>query len=112
MTKLRPEARGEDRARDGFRRLRDQRQEAAQESEDEALRPETDRRCGEQHGDWKGKGGNSLGDLQRSSKQQASQKPTGLGYCPVTGKRELFVVGSREERAQSAGTVISDGTRL
>lgn len=59
MTKLRPEARGEDRARDGFRRLRDQRQEAAQESEDEALRPETDRRCGEQHGDWKGKGGNA-----------------------------------------------------
>lgn len=45
---------------------------------------------GEQHGDWKGGGRNGLEGLQRSRRQQASQNPTGLRYCPVTGKGELY----------------------
>lgn len=105
VTKLRPEA------RDGLRGLWEQRQEAAQENKIEALQPEAGRAARGTARRLEGRGGNGLLDLQ-SSKQQASQKTTGLRYCPVTGKRELSAVGSREERAQSAGTVISDGTRL
>lgn len=45
--------------------------------------------CGEQHGDWKG-----------------IAEPTGIRYCPITGKREESVVGPRD------GTGISAGTRL
>lgn len=111
VTKLRPESREEERARDCLRGLWEQRQEPAQESKDEALRPEAGRAARGTARRLEGRGGNGLVDLQ-SSKQQASQKTTGLRYCPVTGKRELSAVGSREERAQSAGTVISDGTRL
>lgn len=65
-------------------------------------RKQTGRR-GELRGDWKS-GGNSPEGLQRIRKQQASQSPTGLRYCPVTGKRELCVGGSREAEAQSAGS--------
>lgn len=43
MTKLRSESRGEDGAGDGLRRVQDQRKEAAQDSNDEALWPEADR---------------------------------------------------------------------